>query len=1539
MNLYQEGTAGDGVTPTLTLVDTTQTSSWDDWAQGFRSDSIPNMNCPGQSTADLFYFSLYQQPFYLNAYNAAHGGPAAPALPYNSQYKCYDGMHNWNQLEPAPYDGVYAFPSVTGRNPSTGNTTGTNCTICSKDPDAADPFRFGKEDMLPAGKYVVEVVLPPGYELVKEEDKNILIGDNFIAPVSQQFGGLGNIFIMPDQASVASQYNANSAQNATQGLGTAPLNGIVPGFTPEPLWPCVGATRIVPDYISLFPASHQVSPFAGATRNLCDRKEVTLGDQMGAIAKFYVYTSTHKAGKFTGVITDDFTSEFDPFSPQFGEKFAPANQPISVKDWTGAEISRVYSDWWGDYDGLTFSTWEVNPPNPTGYSPTMMVMCMNDKGPIPGPGGTMITDPLYNPDYSQFCYELPFMPGQTAYLDTPVVPTSAFSAGYNHPDCAYPALTPAIAEVDGDGIGPWVAAAGASHPLTITALGDQTVFNYGYSGPQATSAPFNNKTVTRHYGFGAAAGKVTIGGVTANISSWSDSSNTVTVPTTAPLVPNCAIQQQAQYAPTGATTAQCGELVITTASGQQSIDTVTVTIGGGTPTHIPATSPIQAAIDAAKPGDLLILDPTCSATGAQVACTTAGATHSSATHSEMVLMWKPVRLQGVGAASSVIDANTQPAGKLDPWRRQVDCLFGLAMNGTPITGTNVYDQTGTFSCTSAMQFSVDRLPLEATVGWDATLNGNLAELLQEPTLMGAYEGAGITVLAKGVKFPTGSNPFASDTFPTGTVLLTPADCATGAGGSNPYPSNFYCNPARIDGLGVTDSSQGGGGIFVHAYGHGLEIANDRVFGNIGTLSGGINVGQGEFPPGYFLGGAANSAPGSCMDRVPGPGISIVNPRLVTNQEQPYCFNVGVNMHHNSVTSNSSIGDELFSATPAGAGGVSFCTGADYYKFNYNWVCGNMGTGDGGGFGHLGLIFNGDIEHNTVLFNQSVNPTISTNGGGVLVMGTPDVDPLCGALSDLDCSPPGMSDGTGPGLVINANLIMGNGAESGSGGGLRLQDINGTEVTSFPSTPAQWYQVTVTNNIIANNVAGWDGAGVSMQDALDVNFINNTVMSNDSTASAGVLFNTLGAPLAGSPNAGNTNTGTNSNPQPAGLVVMPNSSPLVAALTSLPSGQRVVCPAGHYNSTSAVNGTCTKVSYPELYNDVFWQNRSFQIGVGALSAAFQQNVISLYNASFAPGSHGTAVASQTATGACVAGSSYWDIGVRGDSGPANHGSGYTLSPTYSMLTSIAGYNATALHNAASNPAVVSQYCNGSRVPPEFAAGTFNVPPGISDATVPNPIFNLTAAATVDEGNNWVNMTWGPLALTNPVTGVRLGNYSLASGSPAINYIPVGSVGGNAAPFTDYFGNVRPAGAGFDVGAVEFGALPATPSATLTPTSWTVSQTRNCPGTTLLQRLACALDPSRAFTLQNTGGVPLTGITQGVLGGANPGEYAIVPLLSTCGPAGGGQVVTNTTLAPNATCVITVQFKPQTALTIGLKPATVSVTDSVGTQTSTLSGTAN
>jgi hypothetical protein len=1432
INLYQEGFAADGVTPTLKLVDTTQTSSFDDWAQGFRSDGRPMMSCPGQGTDTsalsdpYFWFALKDQPTWLDVYN--NNGTVTHPIPYDSQFKCYDGMHNWNQLQPAQYDGMYNFPSVTGLNPTTGAPTGTNCAICVTDPDASDPYRYGGSKtpvawtpghgtpMLPAGKYVVEVVVPPGFQLVKEEDKNILIGDNFIAPVTSQFAGLGSIFILPDQAAVGSAFNSTNPQNSTNDLGRSSLPS-TEGDTGsvEQFWPCVGEVRQVPDYISLFPGSQEVAPFAGAMRNLCDRKEVTLTDQATALAKFYIFTSTHTASHFTGVITDDFTAEFDPYSPQFGEKFAPAYLPVSFKDWAGYEISRVYSDAWGSYNGLNYSTWEVNPPNPTGYGPTMMVGCMNDAGPIHSnpadPTSPLITDPLYQPGYSQFCYELPFMPGQTGYFDTPVVPTSAFAGGYNPPDCSYPDATPAVSSVIGDQTdvqGPWVPNDGAAHTITITALGNQLVTNYGYSGPSATTTPFNQSKVTRHYGFGATAGTVTVGGVPLANVAWGDTTITGAVQLNGTVngqsvsIPQCAVQQQAQY---GGSTAYCGQLLITTSTGQQSVDTVTVTVGGSKPTVVAGT--IQSAIDKAKPGDMLIVPP--------------------GTHSEMVIMWKPVRLQGVGAASSIIDANPHPAGKLDPWRQQVVCLFGLTPDGRPTTTLGCPATGWTNLPASTVGFPsivVDRVPMEGILGWDTTVNGNLAEQLIEPGLLGAYEGAAITVLGKGVNIPAGSadawGSGAEAAFPAGSTLLTAADCNSGPRRTNPYPSNYYCNPSSIDGLSLINSSQGGGGIFVHAWGHNLQIANNRVHNNQGTLSGGITIGQGEHVEVPLAGDPAVVPPGSCETSG------------VTNVALPFCYDVRVNVHNNAVTLNSSLGDELFSSTPAGAGGVSFCNGADYYKFNNNWVCGNMSTGDGGGVAHIGFSKNGDIEHNSILFNQSTNPTIATNGGGLLIMGAPDPDPVCGETADKDCVPDPASitptDGTGPGLVINANLILGNSADAGSGGGLRLQNINGTDITNFPNGSAcnanltnascHWNTISITNNIIADNVAGWDGGGVSLLDALAVNIINNTIVSNNSTASSGVLFNSLFAPLASTQNQSTACTGSasgaNSCPQPAGLVSVTNSAVLVA---NLPSGMR--CPTGHGDAT----GACKQYSVPLVDNDVIASNRSFIIGVGSFGGGLvnQQKIVALYNA-FASGNSfpGTAVTGQGTTGACDdPGASYWDIGVRGDSDPAHHQGG-TLAPQDTFLTSLdSAYSAAALRNSAAPAALTHLYCDGSRIPPEAKAGGFSgwqVPPGTNESNaLPGPVFSLLPAATVDEGNNWINIQWGPLSMVNPQSLAPLFNFSPSSSSPVIGWVlfsnsttsPYG-----LAPAADFYGNPRKTDNAVDAGAIEFQGTVVKPALT-------------------------------------------------------------------------------------------------------------------------------
>ncbi len=93
-----------------------------------------------------------------------------------------------------------------------------------------------------------------------------------------------------------------------------------------------------------------------------------------------------------------------------------------------------------------------------------------------------MTDPTYNPAYSNFCYETPFMPGFTAYMDTPVIPTQAFADGYNLPDSEYPDGTPAIVSVVNTNTslpqGPWVKngqahAASVSFSLSDVSQGDR----------------------------------------------------------------------------------------------------------------------------------------------------------------------------------------------------------------------------------------------------------------------------------------------------------------------------------------------------------------------------------------------------------------------------------------------------------------------------------------------------------------------------------------------------------------------------------------------------------------------------------------------------------------------------------------------------------------------------------------------------------------------------------------------------------------------------------------------------------------------------------------------------------------------------------------------------------------------------------------------------------------------------------------------------------------------------------------------------------
>lgn len=622
------------------------------------------------------------------------------------------------------------------------------------------------------------------------------------------------------------------------------------------------------------------------------------------------------------------------------------------------------------------STYTANLPKPSGMSPNMITVCLNSPTADDG-----TPDPFFNPQYSQFCYTLQYMPGATTYLDTPVIPVAAFAGPGQFPlDCEFTDGTPRIKEVTG---GPYVPSGGGI--LTIVSEGPVGVPNPAYCpGPPFTSAiecPVINteKTIFRDYGFGssgtvelvAADGTAT----TLTTNPWSSISISATVPGT---VPNGSYQ-----------------LVVTRGdTGKSSIIGVTVQKGvrqGAAVRTVSSGGSIQAAIDAAGANDLILVGP--------------------GTYEELVIMWKPVKLQGWGPGSVTINAIKTPAEKLLDWRAKVTQLI-------------------------ADEF-VDLLPAQ-----------EVGAGVPEPVTLFTEEGPGIIVLAK--------------------------------------TDEFAANPgARIDGFTITGADHAGG-IMVNGYADDLVISNNRIANNAGFFAGGIRVGHPELtePDGLVYADGMNH---------------------------------NISIHNNHITQNGGQG--------GAGGGVSLCTGTDGYALTGNYVCGNFTLGDGGGIGHLGRSENGLIENNTIIFNESFFQGGTVNGGGILIAGQ-------ARLGTATIGP-----GSGP-VTINANLILGNAAGAGDGGGIRTSRTNYDTINIF-------------NNMIVNNVAALAGGGISLQDTADSNIIYNTIAHNDSTATAGEAFD--------------ANSPTQSTPQPAGIVSRTHIQPLGAPGFSNPQ---------------------------QLVNNIIYENRSF-----------------------------------------------------------------------------------------------------------------------------------------------------------------------------------------------------------------------------------------------------------------------------------------------------------------------------------------------------------
>ena len=873
------------------------------------------------------------------------GAPIIGVFNPNIGPNCLEVPLDGEQTKDGAFDGGYAFADYC---PDGYDMAADNGSCLGASPDPVP---------LVAGQYIVHVIMPT--------DPTDTTRNCNPAGESQQIsephgsipgGGTGCL------------YRVVREEDVNVDLG----NNFAPAIPPPP---CSGDVHVI-DQASVV----QRSPYfgaAGAQAPLCDKHLVTLQVGQNFNADFNLMTNfrtdpngsdandvrtgdIHEPGRLVGQVFNDIYFERNQKSVWYGEPRPIGGIPVgiyarvdTVRDGcpsgptciTGKEIGRdgplaptiTYDgNIWrlfttltttpdGAYEALLPSTETFNCPIPQGPCPGMYLVTVDD------PGSKAHPNANYNPNLLVATTPAEVWPGLTTQLDTPVDPISGTACE----DPAVPAR-PELLQV--------------STPIATRSSGRITILAdfIGTQGP--ANATGGRITLTS-----IAGGSVTtLTRANGGVVSWTQQSGSTPDTIVIDVPRNLA---GGQY-----------QLHIITADANGGVSTANgITIhflrGAYNPPVVNVPPPaftgpnahaIQNAINAAAPGSLLVLSP--------------------GVYNENVLLWKPLKLQGLGPGGIIGGHELQARDPEDPRFHVV---------GSVIDG---------------------RFFQENATAYDATIT-NIGSIAGVDSTHPVLRGADITVLAK----------------TTTAYNITGNNDDNVLGDDDDDDTPPVLRAARIDGLGLmTGHGDGAGGIQLQAYANNLRISNNVLENNAGVIAGGIGLGvpynhtqhnrRVRIKFNRLIGNGGLTTAGGLGIFYDSNGYVVAHNIVCSN----FSVNYGAGIAHIGLSPRGSIHDNQIyynDSVDAGAGlaieselpvpnnpatlAGSLGDGTGSVKIDRNLIQSNLSGDDGGGI----YLLNAFKEPISVRNNMIVNNGAAHLGGAMTMLNSSNVRIINNTIAD------------------------------------------------------------------------------------------------------------------------------------------------------------------------------------------------------------------------------------------------------------------------------------------------------------------------------------------------------------------------------------------------------------------------------------------------------------------------------------------------------------------------------------------------------------